>query len=330
MGYVALIDDFVSSGRLPQSLAENIGMFCTSYEEALKSSGRATSENLQRLETFITLVAEEIEHPFAFEAYHERIISPFDYYQFGMEIIRPLISFENSSVVNLPIAKGMEAQIKRKENVILFANHQTEPDPQIINLLLEKECPDFAKEIIFVAGHRVTSDPLAIPFSKGCNLLCIFSKKHIENPPEHKEQKQLHNQKTMKRMQALLEEGGKCIFVAPSGGRDRVNADGIVEVAPFDPQSVEMFRLIALQANQRTHFYPLTLSSYALLPPPSRLKKSLGEKREAKCTPVHLCFRDEIDMDNFPGCDPKDKRKNRELRANYIFNLVKEDYQQFI
>jgi glycerol-3-phosphate O-acyltransferase len=52
---------------------------------------------------------------------------------------------------------------------------------------------DLASKIVFVAGHRVTTDPVAIPFSIGCNLLCIFSKKYIEVPPELKASKQQRN-----------------------------------------------------------------------------------------------------------------------------------------
>ena len=53
-------------------------------------------------------------------------------------------------------------------------------------VLLDPEVPGFAEDTIFVAGDRVTTDLLAQPFSMGRNLLCIFSKKHIENPPEQK------------------------------------------------------------------------------------------------------------------------------------------------
>ena len=86
----------------------------------------------------------------------------------------------------------MEEQLARGENVILLANHQTEPDPQLISLLLEKTHPGFAEEMIFVAGDRVIRDPLAVPFSRGRNLLFIHSKRHIDHPPEQKEQKLLH------------------------------------------------------------------------------------------------------------------------------------------
>jgi glycerol-3-phosphate O-acyltransferase len=275
-------------------------------------------------------VIDELRNPFAFEPYHQRVTSPFDYYRFGLELMRPLIIFERSKVINLENVEKIAEQVKNKENVILFANHQTEPDPQIINLLLESKFPDLVKEMIFVAGHRVISDPLAIPFSRGCNLLCIFSKKYLEFPPEEKSQKQMHNQKTLQRMKSLLEEGGKCIYVAPSGGRDRMNSEGIVEVAPFDSQSIELFYLISQQVQPSTHFYPLALSTYDLLPPPASIETTLGERRHAQCAPVSLSFGNEIEMRDFPGNISTDKRKNRELRTEYIFKLVKDDYHRLI
>src|SRR5690606_4917236 len=128
-------------------------------------------------------------------------------------------------------------------NVVLLANHQTETDPQIISILLEKSHARIAEQIIYVAGERVITDPLAIPFSMGCNLLCIYSKRYINSPPELKNEKQLHNKSTMELMSRLLKEGGKIIYVAPSGGRDRRSSSGKVEVASFDPQSIEMFSL---------------------------------------------------------------------------------------
>lgn len=330
MDFAKSIDQLISLGRLSKELGETVHQFCLSYTSALENSGKMSAKNLSVLETFISLVVEALEHPYTFEAYHQRITEPFDYYQFGLDLMRPLIDFKHSSLINPERVSEMEHQIQNQENIILFGNHQTEPDPQVINLMLKEKFPDFAKNMIFVAGHRVTSDPLAVPFSKGCNLLCIFSKKYIESPPELKEQKQLHNQRTMNKMRLLLEQGSKCIYVAPSGGRDRINADGVIEVAPFDPQSIEMFRLMAQQAKRPTHFYPLTLYTYHLLPPPTSTAIRVGEPRFAQCSPVHVCFGKEIDMENFPGSMPQDKRKNRELRADYIFNLIKKDYQRIL
>jgi glycerol-3-phosphate O-acyltransferase len=275
----------------------------------------------------LDLVIRQLEKPYNFEPFHKHITRPFDYYHFGLDFIRPLILMNSSKVLGSKEVTTMVKQLAKGDNVILLANHQTEPDPQVISILLEKTHPKFAKDMIFVAGHRVISDPLAVPFSMGRNLLCIFSKKHVEYPPEQKQIKLLHNQRTMKIMSQLLIEGGKCIYVAPSGGRDRVNAQGKIDVALFDPQSIEMFYLMAQQSSKTTHFYPLALATYHLLPPPDLVEKELGEHRQAKSTPVHLAFGSEIEMEKFPGSEGKDKRSKRKARAEFIWNLVRKDYE---
>jgi glycerol-3-phosphate O-acyltransferase len=220
----------------------------------------------------------------------------------------------------------MEKELAQGENVILLANHQTEADPQAISIVLGQTHPEMADKIIYVAGERVTTDPLAIPFSMGCNLLCIYSKRYIDHPPELKEQKLLHNKNTMDKMRRLLEEGGKIIYVAPSGGRDRRNAKGEIEVAQLDPSSIEMFYLMAKKAKTPTHFYPLTLSTYELLPPPETVQKELGEPRFAKKSPIHLSFGKEFNMEKFPGSDQSDKQMRRKARADALWKLIHNDY----
>ena len=182
--------------------------------------------------------------------------------------------------------------------------------------------------MIFVAGERVTTDPLAIPFSMGCNLLCIYSKRYIDHPPDQKLKKQLHNKKTMKLMSELLSEGGKIIYVAPSGGRDRPDEKGVVQVAPFDAQSIEMFYLMSRKAKHPTFFYPMALSTYQLLPPPETVQIELGEARFAKRGGIHVAFGEQIDMEHFPGSGTTNKLERRKVRANYICDLVKKDYAQ--
>ncbi len=296
-----------------------------SYFQAVDPTQRAEAES--HFKKLLELVTEQLKKPYKFDIFHQSIRKPFDFYQFGLNFIRPLIDFNKSKLNGLDNVKKMIGQIQRGENVILLANHQTEPDPQVISLLLEKIDPEFASEMIFIAGHRVVNDPMAVPMSMGRNLLCIYSKKHISHDPDTKEEKMNHNQRTMKKMTEILSEGGHCIYVAPSGGRDRPNAEGIVEVAPFDGQSVEMFYLMARQADKPTHFYPLSLKTYDLMPPPKQVFKELGEKRETKFTPVFLNFGDEIDMENFPGShEIRDKRTKRNKRAEYIFQTVKQGY----
>lgn len=236
---------------------------------------------------------------------------------------------EFSTVKGLEQLARIEKQLAKKENVVLFANHQIEADPQAISILLEKTYPKIGESLIFVAGERVITDLLAVPFSMGRNLLCIYSKRYIDYPPEEKHKKQLHNKKTMELMSELLNEGGKIIYVAPSGGRDRPNSAGVVEVAPFDPPSIEMFYLMSKKASKKTHFYPMALSTYNLLPPPETVQVELGENRVTKRAAIHLAVGAEIDMEMFPESENKDKNVRRKSRADYIWNLVKKDYDSF-
>lgn len=299
-----------------------IRMFHDAYMQVIKDNIEFYDHLLT---TLVDLVLENIQTPFRFELYHKAIRSPFDYYQFGLDFVRPLIDMEHSSVKGDDVLKDIEAKLKRGENVVLLANHQTEADPQAISLMIESKYPHLAKDMIFVAGDRVVTDPMAIPFSMGCNLFCIYSKKYIDNPPENKVKKQLHNQKTMSEMSQKLAKGGICIYVAPSGGRDRKGKSGVVEVDPFDPSSIEMFYLMAKKAHTKTHFHTLALATFELLPPPETIQIELGEARQPKPGPVHLDFGPAIDMEAFSA---ENKKALRQVRANAIWQKVKEDYNK--
>jgi glycerol-3-phosphate O-acyltransferase len=330
MIFLKKVQQAAQRGQLSPDLETILTHFFYSYMEAAQENGYEPSAVAPILETYLDKVFKQLSRPYKFELFHQRMTKPFDYYQLGLDLLRPLVVFSESKVIGLKNATLIETQLKKKENAILFANHQTEPDPQAISLLLEKTHPQLAEEMIFVAGHRVISDPLAVPLSRGRNLLCIYSKNYIENPPELKPEKLLHNQRTMKRMAQLLSEGGKCIYVAPSGGRDRPNSSGKVHVARFDPQSIEMFWLMSQQSDRVTHFYPLSLATYKLLPPPNSVQKTLGERRQAHCTPIHLAFGDEIDMEHDPGYETVDKKLKRKIRADYIWGLVNAGYSSLI
>lgn len=325
---VAKLDAFLKQGAINLKLKNLILDFHGSYFHALKNSP-TPERNEQLFEQLIDLVVEKIKNPYHFEIFHRAVRHPFDYYQFGLDFMRPFVDFSRSKIEGLDSIKQTQAQLQKGENVILLANHQIEPDPQIISLLLEQIDPKLAAEMIFVAGHRVISDPMAIPMSLGRNLLCIYSKKHMTNPPEEKATKVLHNQRTLKQMQELLNKGGNCIYVAPSGGRDRKNAAGEVDVAPFDSHSVELFWLMGQQAASPTHFYPLALQTYHLMPPPSFVEKEVGEKRVINVSPAFIAFGKEIDMEHFPGSENCDKRTKRTKRAEYICDLVRREYRAF-
>lgn len=302
---------------LPPRFHDLIEEFCLNL---LKLEAKAAPLLLK----LATLTVEQALNPFEFTPYHRAIRAPTDYYLLGLDLIRPLIDFKKSAVLGLDHIDEIESALKRKENVILFANHQIEADPQVISLLLEKTHPYLAENIIYVAGERVLTDPMAIPFSMGRHLLCIYSKKYIDNPKEHQLTKQLHNKKTMLKMSGLLEEGGHIIYVAPSGGRDRPGPSQVLELSPFDPQSIEMFYLMAKKAKTKTHFHPLALSTFHLMPPPGARQTLLGEKRELNYGPARLFFGPSIDMESFIA---EDKHALRAVRCSAIFDLVLKQYQ---
>ncbi len=315
-------------GDLPAKYLQILTQFYQDYVNALKKDHINFAAD-PIFFTLLDLIKKQIHTPYIFPPFHRQIRSPIDYYAFGLDFLRPLVDFSQSSVSGLENLQEIDVHVRNGNNIILLANHQTEPDPQAISLMLETAFPLLAEEMIFVAGERVLTDPLAVPFSLGRNLLCIYSKRYIDHPPELKLQKQMHNKSTMELMRDLLSQGGKCIYVAPSGGRDRPNLQGIVEVAPFDPQSIEMFNLMAKKATHETFFYTLALKTYTLLPPPETIQVELGETRRAQRGSVQLSFGPRIDMDHFEGSDLPDKHERRMKRAQNIWKQVDQDYKKF-
>ncbi|MEC7838526.1 MAG: 1-acyl-sn-glycerol-3-phosphate acyltransferase [Chlamydiota bacterium] len=330
MNFLEELNKSYERQAITKEIKENLSAFYQTYSKAIMESGGDVSNYTPLLCKFISMIEKQLKHPYQFEPYHHRITEPFDYYHYCLDFLRPLIIFEKSSSVGEEYLNEIDEHLKNGENVIFLANHQTEPDPQAISFLLEKSHHHIAEQMIFVAGHRVTTDPLAVPFSLGRNLLCIYSKKHIEHLPEKKMERMRHNQRTMQVMEDLLREGSKCIYVAPSGGRDRANESGQIEVAKFDAQSIEMFKLIAERSKTRTHFYPLSLFTYHLLPPPSGIEKNVGEQRHTKSTPIHMAVGKELDMENFPHSDGLNKKEKRIARADYIHSIVKENYDKLL
>jgi glycerol-3-phosphate O-acyltransferase len=322
------LNSYASDESIPLKYREILRHFFEGYEDALRPHGMSIEDFRGLFLDYLEQVRKQCIEPYVFQPYHERVRKPFDYYRFGIEILKPLIEMDKSTVVGKEHLAPIQASLEKGHNAIFLANHQTEADPQAISILLEKIAPEYAEKLIFVAGERVITDPLAVPFSLGRNLLCIYSKRYIDVPPELKTQKQMHNKRTMQLMSELLSEGGKAIYVAPSGGRDRPNKDGVFEVAGFDPQSIEMFYLMAQRAGHPTQFYPLTLKTHELLPPPETIQVELGEIRKAKRGKIHLAFGPEIDMENFPGSDIADKHQRREAKAGYICGLVRKSYAQ--
>jgi len=264
------------------------------------------------LNTTINVMLDSIlaEKPFPFEPYHEAIRGPeLDHYTWGNDFFKSMVKYRGSKLIGVEHLAEIREALKKGDNVVLLANHQTEADPQVLSILLELEnYSDLAEKSIFVAGHKVTTDPLAVPFSMGRNLLTIFSKKYLdEGTDEEKEEKNNRNRQTVAEMTRLFNEGGHIFWVAPSGGRDRRSPEsGKFEPAKFDHQSVGLFLLLGQKASKKgagptTRYFPLAMWSHRLVPPPEDTVSSVGESRSAKRAPIGLEFGPVMDPEELGG-----------------------------
>ncbi|GMJ15110.1 ACYLTRANSFERASE 1 [Hibiscus trionum] len=272
----------VEARRLPPNVAAGMEEFFRNYKNAVFQSGDPAAAEivLSNMAVLLDLVLLDVEDPFVFQPYHKALREPFDYYMFGQNYIRPLIDFRNSYVGNLSLFHEIEEKLKQGHNVVLFSNHQTEADPAVIALLLEKTNPHIAENLIYVAGDRVITDPLCKPFSMGRNLICVYSKKHMYDAPELADMKRKANIRSLKEMAMLLRTGSKLVWIAPSGGRDRPDpVTGEWYPAPFDSSSVDNMRRLIESSGAPGHMYPLALLCYDIMPPPSRVEKEIGERR---------------------------------------------------
>lgn len=315
--FIKELKRITTAGSLSTESEEQFTYFFDSYQKTLADAGKVFTQDLEALFMEQLRAFEYLHlHPFVFEPIHQSVRSPIDFYNLTIELMRPLVDRERSTVGSDEALRSISAAIARKENVILMATHQTETDPQLLSLLLEKEYPELAQEMIFVAGERVVKDPLAVPGSMGRNLICIYSKRHIGQDQHYKRE---HNTAVMLKIVELLKTGGKCIYVALSGGRDRPNSKGDYEVAPLDPKSMQMFHLLAKRSNTQVHFHPLTLKTYAIFPPPKEVKKTLGEQRDTGYAPIHAYFGNSLDLEALG--------EDWESRSLYVHKLLSESYK---
>jgi len=321
--YFAAIKDKQSQsedgvGQPQQGLRGDIGdikndmkTFFTTYVKSHVIARTPADEYREMLNVTLTVLLDSLTRrdPYPFEPFHKAVRGPnFDYYSWGNRFFRPLVKYRSSRVDGMENVRKIQSFLENGENVVLIGNHQTEADPQVLSLLLETEgYEDIAEKTIFVAGHKVTTDPLAIPFSMGRNLLTIFSKKYLDSfeDEEYREAAATRNRQTVAEMQRLLTEGGNIFWVAPSGGRDRRDPE-IGEFAParFDASSVGLFSIMAKRAEKagaKTHFFPLAMWTHRMVPPPDDTVADVGEERRADRAAVGLAFGGEVRPEEVGG-----------------------------
>jgi len=297
--FFGILDKLVEGGKCPPQLVAGFKDFYENYRGAVVGSGAPGADEAfaTRVQaTIADVVFNQFASPYTFPSFHKRILEPYDYYNFGQRYVGSLINFSTSTVGNIDRFAEIDKQLAAGHNVVLLANHQTEADPGVFAHMLEATHPRLAQEVIYVAGDRVVTDPLCKPFSMGRNLFCVHSKKHLDDVPELKAAKQETNRKTLVAMGRALAEGGKLIWIAPSGGRDRPRADGTWLPDTFDPTAVELMRNLLSRSKHPGHLYPMAMWSWKLMPPPKTVDKALGERRLTNYTGVGISVAPELDV----------------------------------
>lgn len=323
------ISDFISQTLKPfQTLNTPIAMrvhtvLSTLYKTYIESASSLNNDYESTVSTHAHATLIALKDQTSFQPFHSNDSHAKEYTQ-GITFLSKLVDLSHSTVSGEENFAEIQKNIDVQENVVLFANHQIEADPQAISLLLDRKYP-FVRNIIYIAGDRVTTDPIAIPLSLGHNLLCIYSNKYIQSDQDSLSKKRAHNKKAISILQEKLHRGGICVYIAPSGGRDREDENGIVKPAMFDYKSIELIYSLAKRSKTPTHFYPLAIATYSILPPPLLSHISLCESREAHKGSIHLSCGKEILMQKPLS---HDKKTNQKLKAQYIYNLVSDRYHR--
>ncbi|KAF5834749.1 hypothetical protein DUNSADRAFT_8476 [Dunaliella salina] len=271
----------------------------------------------------------QFRDPYTFPSFHQRMITPtYSYFEFGQRYVASLTDFANSVLGHRKRWDQAAAQLAAGENVVLLANHQTEADPGVFAHMLMSVHPSMAEEVVYVAGDRVVTDPMCKPFSMGRNLFCVHSKKHLNDIPEQRAAKMETNRKTLFAMQRSLNNGGMLIWIAPSGGRDRPNAEGKWIPDKFDPAAVELMRSLAARAKKPSHIYPMAMFSWPMMPPPKTIDKDIGERRITNWTPVGISLCEELDVSKvLSGIDTDDKEQQQKALAETAHRAALAEYE---
>lgn len=333
------------------SSAHVLRQWYASYEKAARKAAldgaleeygcaSATNDDVSRwcTEHFLTLfdiLMHQKKHPFQFAPYHRAVRGPpFDFTSFGNLFSRPLCDVSHAWMdpESKIVFEGILELLAAGDNVCLMGNHQSEADPFAIYHMFRHfygpRGAALAEEMVFMAGDRVRDDPLAAPFSMGRSMLTVFSKKHMDDEPDRRTAKQMHNRKALREMERLFAEGSQCVWFAPSGGRDRRSTvSGKVECAEFDPDAIEMFRLSAGRASRPCHYYPMAIGTFRMLPPPGQVEKSMGELRVASYAPLWISIMPEIDWDRAVSDASMNRAEQRRARSDAVFDQVVRKYK---
>lgn len=321
--------------KAPETLLNTLSSWYGSYEVAAERNPyiKRPSEFTELMfSTLLELCYRAVVTPHHFGSYHQHVRQPFDYYKFGLDFAGALFNPDQSTVKGVENARRAFDYVQAGHNVVFLSNHQSEGDPHAIDLLFDHIAGldhSFGEEVISVAGDRVREDPVVIPFSIGRNILTVYSKKHMNDIPGLREQKLQHNKRSLSELTSLFKQGGHRVWVAPSGGRDRRSSEtGRVEISRFDDASIDSMRFVATKSGAPCHFFPMALSTYDMLPPPSHVGgANFGEERHVNYIPMHMFVGDEINWESIVPSHVTNKLDRRRAQREHIENIVVQGYR---
>ena len=296
---IALVNALGAVGAVSKKTANTFEGLYNNYRNAVvvpENAGVDDAKVVGIMKQILRNTFKEFVDPYTFPSYHDRILEPYNYYNFGQEYVRMMTDFSNSYVGHVDRFEDVQRKLRAGENVILYANHQSEADPGVWALMLERRFPDLAENIVYVAGDRVVGDPLCKPFSMGRNLLCVHSKKYMDEDPETKPAKMKQNRATLSAMSKMLNKGGSLLWIAPSGGRDRPVDDGKWRPADFDETTIALMYRLGSSAKSKTNFYPFAMWSWKIMPPPPKVVVELGEERIINFSGVGVSLAELLDV----------------------------------
>lgn len=256
---------------------------------------------------------------FSFPNFH-----PYDkeFYKWSMDFWIPLIDKKKSKFLGIENIEKIVKWKNKGHNIFILGNHHIETDANLIKYFFKANgYEDIAKDIIFIGGHKIRADPLSRPFTASTNILCVYSKKYIENPAHLKEEKIAFNMKSINILQNLLKEGHKVIWFTPSGGRDRRDSDGTIHISPFDPKIIRSFYLFSQKSKVKTHFVGLALHTYYLCQPPDTIDiDEIEKERTCSFTPIYINLGEDI-IDFYPNIK---EEQICSTMSEYVNKLYKE------
>ncbi|CRH02432.1 glycerol-3-phosphate 1-O-acyltransferase, putative [Plasmodium relictum] len=294
--------------------------FLEKYKEEIKKHKSCTPQ------VFLDIFLQFIEAFNKYRYYSFPNVHRYDesLYEWSLNFWSQLIDKKNSKFLGIENIKKIEKWKEEGHNIIIFGNHHIEADANIIKYFFDVHgSQDISRNMIFIGGHKIRTDPLSRPFSVAANLLCIYSKKYIENPPHLKEEKILFNHKSLNALRNLFNQGKQIIWLAPSGGRDRKGSDGHIKISPFDPKIIQTFHIFAKRSKVKTHFIGLALYTYNICPPPNTIDIDEIEKtRSCSYSSVSLNLGEDI-FDLYPDMKESEITKNLYNYVNQLYDQIR-------